>query len=184
MGTVMLKTILLVIVVILLIAVVGVVALAAAKPDSLRVQRSITIKAAPARIFALINDFKAWPQWSPYENRDPNMQRKLSGPEAGQGAVYEWTGDKKVGQGRMEIIESTAPSKIAIKLDFLKPFEAHNTATFTMVPNGDTTEVTWAMDGPSPFINKVMSIFMNFDKLIGTDFEAGLANLKRVSEQN
>jgi uncharacterized protein YndB with AHSA1/START domain len=180
----MLKTILLVIVVVLLIAVVGVVAYAATKPDSFRVQRATTIKAAPDKIFALINDFKAWPQWSPYENKDPNMQRRLSGTDAGKGAIYEWTGDKNVGEGRMEILESAAPTQIVIKLDFLKPFEAHNTATFTLVPQGDTTEVTWAMDGPSPFITKVMGLFFNFDKLIGTDFEAGLANLKRVTEQN
>jgi uncharacterized protein YndB with AHSA1/START domain len=180
----MLKTILLVIVVVLLIAVVGVVAYAATKPDSFRVQRATTIKAAPDKIFALINDFKAWPQWSPYENKDPDMQRRLSGTDAGKGAVYEWTGDKNVGEGRMEILESAAPTQIVIKLDFLKPFEAHNTATFTLVPQGDTTEVTWAMDGPSPFITRVMGLFFNFDKLIGTDFEAGLANLKRVTEQN
>jgi carbon monoxide dehydrogenase subunit G len=180
----MLKTILLIIVIVLVVAVVGVVALAAAKPDSFRVQRSTSIKAAPDKIFALINDFKAWPKWSPYENRDPNMQRTLSGADAGPGAVYEWKGDKNVGQGRMEILESTAPTKITIKLDFLTPFEAHNTATFTMVPQGDATEVTWAMDGPSPFITKVMGVFMNFDKLIGTDFETGLANLKRLTEAN
>jgi uncharacterized protein YndB with AHSA1/START domain len=180
----MLKTILIVIVVVLLVAVVGVVALAATKPDSFRVQRSTTIKAAPDRIFARINDFKAWPQWSPYETKDPNMQRTLSGAEAGNGAVYEWRGDKNVGQGRMEITESTAPVQIVIKLDFLKPFEAHNTATFTLVPQGDATEVTWAMDGPSTFLTKVMGVFFNLDKMIGTDFEAGLANLKRLSEQD
>ena len=180
----MLKTILLVIVVVLAVVVAGVLVIAATKPDSFRVQRSTTIKAAPDKIFALINDFKAWPKWSPYENRDPNLQRKLSGADAGPGSVYEWNGDKNVGQGRMEILESTAPTKITIKLDFLKPFEAHNTAIFTMVPHGDTTEVTWAMEGPSPFISKVMGIFMNFDTLIGTDFETGLTNLKRLTEQN
>ena len=180
----MLKTILIIVAIVIVVGVAGVLALAAAKPDSFRVQRSTVIKAAPDRIFALINDFKAWPQWSPYEHRDPNLQRKLSGTDAGLGAVYEWSGDKNVGQGRMEILESTAPGKIVIKLDFLKPFEAHNTATFTLVPNGETTAVTWAMDGPSPFITKVMGVFMNFDKLIGTDFETGLANLKRLTEQN
>ena len=180
----MLKTILLVIVVVTLIAVVGVVAYAATKPDSFRVERGTTIKAAPEKIFALINDFKAWPQWSPYETKDPDMQRQLSGAATGQGAVYEWTGDKNVGQGRMEILESTAPGKIVIKLDFLKPFEAHNTATFTLMPQGDATDVTWAMDGPSPFITKVMSVVFNIDKMVGNDFEAGLANLKRVTEQN
>jgi uncharacterized protein YndB with AHSA1/START domain len=180
----MLKTIVLIVVVVLLVAIVGTVALALAKPDAFRVQRATTIKAAPDKIFALINDFKAWPQWSPYENRDPNMQRTLSGADAGPGSVYEWTGDKNVGRGRMEITESTAPTKIVIKLDFLKPFEAHNTATFTLVPQGDSTEVTWAMDGPSPFISKVMGVFFNLDKMIGTDFEAGLANLKRLTEGN
>jgi hypothetical protein len=180
----MLKTILLVIVVVLLVLIVGVGTLAAMKQDSFRVQRSITIKAAPDKIFALINDFKAWPQWSPYETKDPNMQRTLSGADAGPGAIYEWRGDKNVGQGRMEIMQSTVPTKVAIKLDFLKPFEAHNMATFTLVPKGDTTEVTWAMDGPSAFLTKLMGVFVNLDKMIGTDFEAGLANLKRVTEQN
>jgi hypothetical protein len=180
----MLKTILAIIVVVLLVAVVGTVALALAKPDSFRVQRAIVIKAAPDRIFALINDFKAWPQWSPYEAKDPKMQRTLSGADSGPGSVYEWSGDKNVGQGRMEIMESTAPTKIVIKLDFLKPFEGHNTATFTLVSQGEATEVTWAMYGPSTFITKVMSVFFNLDKMIGTDFEAGLANLKRLTEQN
>jgi uncharacterized protein YndB with AHSA1/START domain len=180
----MLKTIVLVIIVVLPVAVIGVVALAMTKPDSVRVQRATTIKAAPDKIFALINDFKAWPQWSPYENKDPNMQRTLSGADMGTGSIYEWRGDKNVGQGRMEITDSTAPSKIVIKLDFLKPFEAHNTATFTLVPQGDATEVIWAMDGPSTFITKVMGVFVNLDKMIGTDFEAGLANLKRLTEQN
>jgi len=175
------KTILIVIVAVLLIAVVAVVILATTKPDSFRVQRSTAIKAAPEKIFALINDFKAWPQWSPYETKDPNMQRQLSGADAGQGAVYAWSGNKNVGEGRMEILEST-PTAIVIKLDFLKPFEAHNTATFTLVPQVDSTEVTWTMDGPSPFITKVMSVFFNMDKMIGTDFEAGLANLKRLAE--
>jgi uncharacterized protein YndB with AHSA1/START domain len=180
----MLKTILLVIIVVLLVAVVGAIALAMTKPDSLRVQRAATIKAAPEQIFAFINDFKAWPQWSPYENKDPNMHRSLSGADAGTGAVYEWNGDKNVGRGRMEITESTAPTKIVIKLDFLKPFEAHNTATFTLVPQGEATEVTWTMVGPSTFITKVMGVFFSLDKMIGTDFEAGLANLKRMTERN
>lgn len=180
----MLKTILLVIIVVLLVAIAGVVAFAMTKPDSFRIQRATTIKAAPEKIFALINDFKAWPQWSPYENKDPDMQRRLSGADVGQGSVYEWSGNKNVGQGRMEITESTAPTRIVIKLDFMTPFEAHNTATFTLVPQGEATEVTWAMDGPSRFFTKVMSVFFNFDKMIGTDFEAGLANLKRLGERN
>ncbi|HVM85295.1 MAG TPA: SRPBCC family protein, partial [Candidatus Binatia bacterium] len=152
-------------------------------PDSIKVQRSIVIKAAPDRIFTLINDFKAWPQWSPYETKDPNMQRTLSGADQGKGAIYAWNGNRNVGAGRMEILESTAPTKIAIKLDFMKPIEGHNIATFTMVPNGEATEVTWTMEGPAPFIGKVMGVFFDLDKMIGSDFDAGLANLKRVSEQ-
>ena len=111
------------------------------------------------------------------------MQRSYSGAAAGEGAVYAWEGNKNVGSGRMEILETSAPSKIVIKLDFLKPFEAHNTAEFTMLPQGDGTHVTWLMHGPAPFINKVMQVFMNLDRMIGKDFEAGLANLKTATEK-
>ena len=182
-GSTVLKTILILILAVLIVALLGVVGLAATKPDSIKVQRSIVIKAAPDRIFTLINDFKAWPQWSPYETKDPNMQRTLSGADQGKGAIYAWNGNRNVGAGRMEILESTSPSKIAIKLDFMKPIEGHNIATFTMVPNGEATEVTWTMEGPAPFIGKVMGVFFDLDKMIGSDFDAGLANLKRVSEQ-
>jgi len=184
----MFKTILVIVGVVVVVGVVGVLALAATRPDTLKVQRSTIIKAAPEKIFALINDFKAWRSWSPYENKDPNMQRSLSGSESGKGAIYEWNGDRNVGQGRMEILESTAPSQIAIKLDFVKPFEGHNIATFTMTPTSDSggnaTEVTWTMEGPSPFIGKVMGVFINLDKMIGADFEAGLGNLKQRVENN
>jgi len=182
-GSTVLKTILILILAVLIVALLGVVGLAATKPDSIKVQRSIVIKAAPDRIFTLINDFKAWPQWSPYETKDPNMQRTLNGADQGKGAIYAWNGNRNVGAGRMEILESTSPSKIAIKLDFMKPIEGHNIATFTMVPNGEATEVTWTMEGPAPFIGKVMGVFFDLDKMIGSDFDAGLANLKRVSEQ-
>ena len=182
-GSTVLKTILILILAVLIVALLGVVGLAATKPDSIKVQRSIVIKAAPDRIFTLINDFKAWPQWSPYETKDPNMQRTLSGADQGKGAIYAWNGNRNVGAGRMEILESTASTKIAIKLDFMKPIEGHNIATFTMVPNGEATEVTWTMEGPAPFIGKVMGVFFDLDKMIGSDFDAGLANLKRVSEQ-
>jgi uncharacterized protein YndB with AHSA1/START domain len=180
----MLKTILIIVAVVIVVGVVGVLAVAATRPDTLKVQRSISIKAAPEKIFALINDFRAWPQWSPYETKDPNMQRTLSGADSGKGAVYEWNGDRNVGQGRMEIIDTAAPGKIAIKLDFIKPIEGHNIATFTMVANGDATEVTWTMEGPSPFIGKLMGVVINLDKMIGNDFESGLANLKRLTEQS
>jgi uncharacterized protein YndB with AHSA1/START domain len=111
------------------------------------------------------------------------MKRTHSGAPSGKGAIYEWDGNNQVGKGRMEIIEATPPSKIVIKLDFMKPFEAHNTAEFTMQPAGDATNVTWAMHGPNLFVGKVMSIFIDMDDMIGKDFEAGLANLKTLAER-
>jgi uncharacterized protein YndB with AHSA1/START domain len=172
-----------IIAVVLLIAIAGILAYAASKPDSFRVERTRDIKASPERIFALINDLRGWGAWSPYEKGDPDMQRSFSGADSGKGAVYQWDGNKNVGKGRMEMVDITPPSRIVIKLDFIKPFEGHNTAEFTMVPRGDMTRVTWAMFGPAPFISKVMQVFMNFDKMIGKDFEDGLNNLKAVAER-
>jgi uncharacterized protein YndB with AHSA1/START domain len=172
-----------VIALILLVAIVVVLVLAARKPAGFRIERATSIKASPDKIFALINDFRNWRAWSPWERMDPNLRRSYSGAERGEGAVYEWEGNSKVGKGRMEIVEAPPPSRVAIKLDFLKPFEAHNTAEFTLVPRGDATEVTWAMHGPNLFIGKVMGVFMSMDRMIGKDFEAGLANLKAAAEQ-
>jgi uncharacterized protein YndB with AHSA1/START domain len=169
--------------VVLVVAAAGVLAYAATKPDTFRVERSATIKAPPERIFALINDLRGWNAWSPYEKKDPDMKRTFSGPASGPGAVYAWDGDKNVGQGRMEITEASTPSKIVIKLDFLRPFEAHNTAEFTMVPQADSTKLTWAMHGPNLFAGKVISTFINIDRMVGNDFEAGLANLKTIAEK-
>ena len=141
-------------------------------------------KQAPAdKIYPLIVDLKGWASWSPYEKKDPNMKRTFSGAQSGKGAIYEWNGDKNVGHGRMEIIDAAAPSKVVIKLDFFSPFEAHNTAEFTMTPQGDATNVTWAMYGPNVFMGKVMQVFMNMDKMVGTDFEAGLQALKARAEK-
>lgn len=168
---------------IVVVAIAGILIYAATRPDTFRVQRSASIKAPPDRIFALINDLHAWGAWSPYEKKDPAMKRTFAGASAGKGAVYEWDGDKNVGKGRMEIIEAVPPSKVVIKLDFIKPFEGHNTAEFTLEPKGDGTTVTWAMFGPSPLMMKVMGLFMNMDNMIGNDFAAGLANLKAVAEK-
>jgi hypothetical protein len=134
-------------------------------------------------VFALLSDFRQWGAWSPWENKDPAMQRSFGGAARGAGAVYEWEGNKQVGKGRMEIVEASAPSKIVIKLDFLAPFEAHNIAEFTMAPKGDATEVTWSMHGPASLMSKVMQVFLSMDKMLGKDFEAGLANLKRATEK-
>src|SRR5215203_2757120 len=169
--------------VILAIAIAAVLILAATKPDTLRVQRSVSINAPPERIFPLISDFHQWLSWSPYEQKDPAMKRSYSGAENGKGAVYAWDGDKNVGSGRMEIHEVTSPQKIVIKLDFFKPFEGHNTAEFTMLPQGDVTNLTWTMTGPAVFLSKVMQVFMNLDRMIGRDFETGLANLKKLTEK-
>ena len=169
--------------VVLALAIAAVLILAARKPDTFRVQRATTVKAPPDRIFPLINDFHQWGSWSPYETKDPAMKRSYSGADSGKGAVYGWEGDKNVGSGRMEILDAEAPSKIVIKLDFFAPFEGHNTAEFTMLPQGDGTNVTWLMHGPSPFIGKIMHVFINMDRMVGKDFEAGLANLKRLTEK-
>jgi carbon monoxide dehydrogenase subunit G len=167
-------------VIIVLIALISV--LASTKPDIIRVHRVANIKAPSEKIFNLINDFHRWSAWSPYEKLDPAMKKTLSGAARGRGAVYEWEGKGKAGMGRMEITESLPASKITIQLDFIKPFEGHNVAEFTLKPSGDTTDVTWAMQGPAPFISKVMQVFFNLDRLIGKDFEVGLANLKTLAE--
>lgn len=172
-----------IILVAIFILIAAVLGLALTKPDNFRIERAATIKAPPEKIFAVINDFHNWTSWSPWEKLDPTMKRTHSGAASGKGAIYEWEGNSKVGAGRMEILDTTAPSKIAIKLDFIKPFEGHNTAEYTLVPQGEMTNVTWAMYGPTPFISKLMQVFVSFDKMIGKDFEAGLANLKAVAEK-
>lgn len=167
-------------VVVLLVA--AVLLYAAIKPDTFRVQRATRIKALPEKIFAFINDFHSWSAWSPYERKDPAMKRTLSGAASGRGAVYEWQGNKDVGMGRMEITDTSPPSKVILKLDFVKPFEAHNIVEFTLEPSGDSTNVTWAIHGPSPYISRLMGIFLNMDRMIGRDFETGLVNLKTLTE--
>jgi Polyketide cyclase / dehydrase and lipid transport len=176
-------TVVIIIVVVLVVVVAAVLGIAAAKPDTFRVQRSASIKASAEKIFENLNDFHRWPSWSPWEKLDPAMQKTHSGAASGPGAVYEWEGNKKVGKGRMEITQASPPSMLTIKLDFFKPFEAHNTAEFTLNGQSDSTTVTWAMTGQQPFFFKVMSVFMSMDKMIGKDFETGLANLKSITEK-
>jgi len=179
----MLKTILIGVAVVLVVAVAAIVVIAMTKPDTFRVARSTSIKAPPEKIFAFINDFDFWGSWSPYEKKDPAMKRTRSGAPKGKGAIYEWEGDKNVGKGRMEIADTSPPSKVVIKLDFEKPFEAHNTVEFRLEPKGDSTTVTWDMQGPAPFVSKVMQVFFSMDKMVGNDFEAGLASLKALAEK-
>jgi len=171
-------------VILILVLIAGILGYAATKPGQMHVERSTVINAPAAKIFALINDFHQWPQWSPWEKLDPQMKKTLSGPTSGPGSIYEWEGNSDVGKGRMEITGSSEPSNVTIKLDFLEPYEAHNVTTFALLPSGDQTSVRWVMDGPSPYMMKVMSVFMNMDKMIGDDFDKGLANLKVAVEKN
>ena len=174
----MIKTIFIVVA----LAIVALLAYAATRPDSFRLERQTVIKAPPEKIFANLVDFNKWGAWSPWEKLDPQMKRTHSGAGSGKGASYAWAGDK-VGAGSMEILDATPSSSVKIKLDFTKPFEAHNLVDFTLVPQGDSTQVTWAMYGPMAFINKLFGVFMSMDKMVGKDFEAGLADLKAVSEK-
>lgn len=170
----------------ILIPVAAIAALliyAATRPDSFRLERTINIAAPPEKVFPLVDNFRSWAQWSPWENIDLNLKRTYGGADAGRGANYAWDGNNKVGSGRMEITASTPSSKIVIQLDFLKPFEAHNTAEFTFVPNAGATTVTWAMYGPSNFISKLMQIFFSMEKMVGPQFEKGLADMKGAAEK-
>lgn len=166
----------------LAVIIIALLGYAATKPDTFRVERSASIKAAPETIFAHLNDFRAWGNWSPWEKLDPALQRTYSGAAVGTGAVYEWKGNSEVGAGRMEILESSSASKLNIKLNFTEPFEAQSTSEFSLTPEGDATKITWVMQGPNQFIGKVMSIFVDMDNHIGKDFETGLANLKAIAE--
>ena len=168
--------------IVLVVLIAGILIFAATKPDTFRVQREASIKAPPEKIFALINDFNRWGTWSPWEKKDPAMKRTFGAATSGKGAVYAWEGNGDVGQGRMEIAESVPPSKVAIKLDFVKPFETHNIVEFTLAPQGDSTNVTWVMQGPMLYISKLITVFVSMDSMVGKDFEAGLANLKAVTE--
>jgi carbon monoxide dehydrogenase subunit G len=171
-----------IIAIVVVVLIAAILVYAATMPDNFSVQRTASIKAPPEKIFSLINDFHRWTSWSPWEKMDPEMKRSYSGAAAGKGAAYAWQGNSKVGEGRMEITDTSPPSKITIKLDFIKPFEGHNTAEFTLEPKGDTTNVIWTMYGPSAYIHKLIGVFASMDKMIGKDFETGLANLKTVAE--
>jgi hypothetical protein len=176
-GLIVLK----IVIYVLIASIAIVLGLAAAKPDSFQVQRSASMQAPPEKVVGLIDDFHNWGSWSPWEKLDPAMNKTFSGASSGKGSVYAWEGNNKVGAGRMEILDATA-SQVTIKLDFLKPFETHNVADFTVEPQGGTTQVTWVMRGPSPFVSKIMQVFVSMDGLIGKDFETGLANMKSVAQ--
>jgi len=171
---------------IILVAVVMLLAAiliyATTRPDTLHVERAIDIKASPEKIFALINDFKQWDAWTPY-NKDPAMKKTYSANASGKGAQYAWEGNKEVGRGEITITDTTPPREIVLALHMIQPFEGHNHVVFSLDAKGDTTTVTWTLEDKHTYFMKVMSLFLNLDKMIGGDFEMGLAKLKTVAEK-
>ena len=152
------------------------------KPNTFRIERRIVIKAPAAKVFAFLPDFHEWEKWSPWEDLDPTMTKKYEGPTGNSGPSYSWQGNKKVGSGRMELLEAVEAKYVKIKLDFFTPFEAHNLTEITLTESNETTEVHWAMSGASPLMSKIMGLFMDIDKMVGKDFEKGLNKLKALTE--
>jgi hypothetical protein len=169
---------------VLLLAAGGIAAYAAVtQPDSFRVSRSLDISAPPEKIYPILTDFRRSGEWSPYEKLDPDMKRIYSGPATGKGAAYAWDGDSNAGAGRMEIVEATPGQSVTLKLDFIRPFEGSNVVEYKLQPKGPATQVSWDMHGPMPFLSKVICVFVDLDKMIGKDFETGLASLKSLAEK-
>ncbi len=169
------------IVLIIVALIAAVLTYAGTKPDTFMVRRAAVVAAPPEKIFPMIDDLHAQSAWSPFE-KDPNMKRTHSGAPRGKGAVYEWDGNRQVGAGRIAITNSTPPSKVILLLDMFRPFKAQNVVEFTLDPAGSGTNVTWAMKGRQPYMAKLMSTFMDCDKMVGSQFEEGLAKLKALAE--
>jgi hypothetical protein len=169
------------------VAVIGILAYAATLPDTFRVQRSIDIKAPPDKIFPFINELKTMNEWNPFAKQDPTMRMTYSGPASGKGAANAWDSDGQAGQGRLEITDSVPPSQVTMRLDIAKPMESRNTVEFALLPQAQgtnaTTKVTWAMTGGYPYIAKVMCVFFNMDRMVGGEFDKGLADLKAMAEK-
>ncbi|MDX6303052.1 MAG: hypothetical protein QOI77_21 [Blastocatellia bacterium] len=174
----MIKKILLGLVVIVVILLVVI----ALQSSTYHVERTATINAPASVVFAQVNDFHKWNSWSPWAKLDPSMKQTFEGAPAGNGALYTWAGNNQVGEGRMLITESHPSDLVKIKLDFVRPFAASSNTVFTFKPDGNQTKVTWAMDGDKNFIAKAFHLFMNIDKMVGSDFEKGLAQMKSVAE--
>jgi uncharacterized protein YndB with AHSA1/START domain len=170
-----------IVVVVLIAAILG---YAATLPDTFEIRRTTNIQASPEHIFPLLNDLQQAQAWSPYEKKDPAMRRRFSGAGSGKGSVYEFEGNKEVGSGRLEILESIPPEKVTIRLDMYEPFAGSNTVEYILEPGDSGTDVTWAMHGDAPFISRVICLFMDMDQMVGKDFEAGLASLKSLAESS
>ena len=164
-------------------AIAGLLLFAASRPDEFTVTRSLRMAAPPEKLFPLVNDFHGFNQWNPYLAKDPALKGSYSGPAAGPGAVYAWSGNKDVGQGSMEVTGQTPPTQVLMRLVFVEPFATTSTAEFNLQPQAGGTEVTWSMRGKHIFIGKLMSVFVDMDKMIGRDFETGLANLRALAEK-
>ena len=166
----------------LAVIVVVLVVVVAMQPSEFRIARSATISAAAPAVFAQVNDFHKWDAWSPWAKLDPAAKATFEGPSAGIGAIFRWAGNEEVGEGSMTITESRPSDLIRIKLEFQRPFAATNTAEFTFKPEGNQTAVTWSMEGKNNFIAKAMCLFMNMYKMVGGQFEKGLASMKSIVE--
>jgi uncharacterized protein YndB with AHSA1/START domain len=168
----------------IVVVITGTLLFADTRPNIIQVTRSLTIQAPAEKIFPLIDDFHHWPGWAPQDKEDPTMKRIYSGEESGPGAISDWEGTGNAGKGRMTIMESAAPNKVVVRVDFVRPFVAHNVNEFVLEPSGPgtSTKVTWTMRGPNLFFMKVLGVFVNMDRMLGKHFEAGLQNLKIVSE--
>ena len=166
------------------VVITGIVLYADTRPNVIQVTRSITIQAPVEKIFPFIDDFHQWPGWAPQDKEDPTMKRIYSGEQSGIGAISDWQGTGNTGKGRMTITDSTAPNKVVVKVDFVRPFVAHNVNEFVLQPNepGTSTTVTWTMRGRNMFFMKIMGVFVNMDRMLGKHFETGLQNLKILSE--
>lgn len=164
------------------LVVVVLVVVVALQPADFRVARSATMSAPAPVVFSQVNDLHKWEAWNPWQKKDPAMKLIFAGPPAGPGASYSWAGNNEVGEGRLTITESRQSDMVRIKLEFMKPFAATNTAEFTFKPEGDRTAVTWSMEGRNNFFAKALHLVMNMDKMVGGEFEKGLADMKSVVE--
>jgi uncharacterized protein YndB with AHSA1/START domain len=178
----MLKKIAITLFLVISLAVVAVLSIAATRPATFHVERSLSMAAPPDAVFAVLNDLHRFHEWSPWQKLDPAMKVTFDGPPTGVGSSIAWVGNKDVGEGRMTLTETTSPGSLSEKLEFLKPFEATSAVHFTIAPEGDGSRVTWAIDGNNNYMSKVMCMFVSMDAMMGKDFEAGLSSLKQVTE--
>jgi len=170
------------ILIVLVVALAAFAAYVATRPADFTITRSASMAASPAKVFGVVNDLHQWNDWSPWAKLDPDMKTVYEGPSKGVGAISSWTGNNKVGEGKMTLVKSEPNSLVSFQLEFLKPMKANNTVDFSFKPEGKGTLVTWTMSGKNSFVGKAFCAFMNMDKMVGGDFESGLANLKALVE--